>query len=415
MLNPLINIGLSGKLFCALLLTISLLNACTTKNTGTGGVIKSIPVEKPATSPVDGTSDQSEEELTETATETPEESLLTESDLGNDVSAAPIRTRTEEVTQTESEFYDNAQSTYQLPPAKARRAQPEASNELKKAYRDVLKEMEKALETNKNFSEALRMFEELEAQYPGFSGPRTNIGMIYIHQQQFEKAAEAFKKALEINDENEFAYSNLALTYRELGKFTEAKESYQKAIELNPNDPLPHYNLGILAELYLRDLPLAVQSFEHYKLANRKKDPEVDNWLIDLNNRIKQQAAAQAALLQATQPTLTLDPETGLPIEQVNGDTNTGSGEQTSTESVESSEAPALETAIEAAVSEEASVENALPETASNPSEQTNPDAGIMETAPAESVTSEVESVLPESSTLIEAIPVEAIPEEVEP
>src|SRR5690606_10607984 len=106
----------------------------------------------------------------------------------------------------------------------------------------------------------------------------------YMHQEKFADAEKAFLKALEINNENEHAWFNLGLCYRELGKFQEAKESYQKAIALNPRYAEAHYNLGVLAELYLQDLELAVQSFEHYRLASRQKDEEVDTWLIDLHN-----------------------------------------------------------------------------------------------------------------------------------
>lgn len=334
MLNPLTKFRQTASLFCALLLALSLLNACATKTASTGGVIKSIPKAVETTSE---SIDEQEDKDAEGAEQT-DESLLTEDELDDDVSSAPIRTRTQEVL-TQDELYDSSQSTYLLPPATKRRAQPEASGELKRAYRDALKEMEKALDSNKNFSTPISMFEELEKQYPEFSGPRTNIGMIYLHQKDFEKAAEAFKKALEINDENEHALSNLALTYRELGKFPEAKESYQKAIALNPNDPLPHYNLGILAELYLQDFPLAIQSYEHYKLANRKKDPEVDNWLIDLNNRVRQQQAAEQAKLAAEQQAANPVP---VDTQQANGD----SSETETTPSIDSestSETPTAE------------------------------------------------------------------------
>jgi len=366
MLNPLTKLQLTMKLLATMLLALVLLNACATKTPEIKGAIKAMKVVKPA----EATSEETVTNETETS-ESSEEALLSDSELGDDVSSAPIRERKLEMQPQESDSYDNTQSSYQLPPAKARRKQPEADSEFKNAYKDALREMDKALGSNKNFSEAQRMFEELEKQNPTFSGPRTNIGMIYLHQQEYAKAAESFTKALEINNENEYALSNLALTYRELGKFLEAKESYQKAIELNPNDPLPHYNLGILAELYLRDLPLAIQSFEHYKIANRKKDPEVDNWLIDLNNRLKQQQQAAAQAQQAAQQSL--DPATGLPMTQpANGEATTGEvpSEQAINEKT---------TGVSETVAQESAIDENLPAETANPPDATEPENNTLE------------------------------------
>jgi tetratricopeptide (TPR) repeat protein len=181
------------------------------------------------------------------------------------------------------------------------------AREIRGEYKDALKTLEKGIES-KDFAPALIAFEAIEKKQPNLSGPRTNIGIIYMHQEKFE----AFSKALEINNENEFAHNNLGLCYRELGKFKESKASYEKAIALNPRYPDPHYNLGVLAELYLNDLELAVLSFERYKLAHRKKDQQVDIWLTDLRNRLAAErkakadaeAAAQAQADQAAQSQL---------------------------------------------------------------------------------------------------------------
>lgn len=215
--------------------------------------------------------------------------------------------KAEQKTKTENtkvqENYESSSSEYILPKAKKKvRPQPEVSKELKDAYKDALKSMEKGLK-NKEFEQALEQFKAIEAQNPQFSGPSTNIGMIYMHQEKFADAELAFKKAIEINNENEYAYNNLGLAYRELGKFPEAKQSYQSAIELNPKYAEAYYNLGILAELYLQDLELAIQSFEYYKLANKKKDEQVDTWLIDLRNRLQTQVAAQSKAPAAQEQT----------------------------------------------------------------------------------------------------------------
>jgi tetratricopeptide (TPR) repeat protein len=205
----------------------------------------------------------------------------------------------DEPTQQDSEdaFLDASETTYTLPKAKQRlREQPSVDKDFKNSYKEALKALQKGIE-NKQFDDALQQFKSLENQNTELSGPSTNIGIIYLHQEKYEEAEKAFLKALEINNENEFAYNNLGLTYRELGKFPEAKMNYQAAIELDPKYAEAHYNLGVLAELYLQDLELAIQSFERYKLAHREKDQQVDTWLVDLKNRLnaERQREAKAA------------------------------------------------------------------------------------------------------------------------
>ncbi len=187
------------------------------------------------------------------------------------------------------EVYIPEKSNYQLPkPIKRTHPKVEVGRDTQSEYRDALKALEKGIQT-KNFTDALARFESMTGKYPQLSGPQTNIGMIYMHQKKFEDAEAAFQKALQINPENEFALNNLGLCYRELGKFPEAKQSYLKATALEPGYAEAHYNLGVLADLYLRDVELAIESFEYYRLSNRRKDEEVDSWLIDLRNRLAAQ------------------------------------------------------------------------------------------------------------------------------
>ncbi|MDO8602282.1 MAG: tetratricopeptide repeat protein, partial [Candidatus Omnitrophota bacterium] len=76
-----------------------------------------------------------------------------------------------------------------------------------------------------------------------------------IHKQKYSsmeaykelQEEQSFKKAIEINPDNEAAYDGLGKLYRNRGKFTEAEESFKKAIEFNPD----HASLcGDLAAIY---------------------------------------------------------------------------------------------------------------------------------------------------------------------
>lgn len=60
-----------------------------------------------------------------------------------------------------------------------------------------------------------------------------NLGDYYGRQGNFEKAAEEFKKAIELKPNYADAYHNLGNTYRQMGKPEEALENYEKALEFN--------------------------------------------------------------------------------------------------------------------------------------------------------------------------------------
>jgi len=190
-------------------------------------------------------------------------------------------------------------SQLQLPAAKARtHVSPEVSNSVRSDYKSALKSLNSGIKDN-DFDDAIEKLERLETENPELSGPSTNLGIIHMHLKEYEEAEKAFKRALVINNENEYAYNNLGLAYRELGRFTEARDNYLEAAALNPQYAEAHYNLGVLSELYLNDLELALRSFQYYTLASKSPDDKVNTWMVDLDNRIKQNNKIKEAEAEA--------------------------------------------------------------------------------------------------------------------
>jgi tetratricopeptide (TPR) repeat protein len=73
------------------------------------------------------------------------------------------------------------------------------------------------------------------------------LGESYFMAGKAEKAIDAFKKLLEVENSAR-SYAFLGLSYRNLGRFDDAKEYFEKGAKLDPQNSLCLFNLGFIAE-----------------------------------------------------------------------------------------------------------------------------------------------------------------------
>ena len=83
------------------------------------------------------------------------------------------------------------------------------------------------------------------------------------------------------------------MAYRQQGQFDKAREAYEKAIALVPDHATAMLNLGILNDLYLGDPARALELYERYLLLTPAGDATVSKWVVDLKNRKPQTLAAK--------------------------------------------------------------------------------------------------------------------------
>jgi tetratricopeptide (TPR) repeat protein len=177
-----------------------------------------------------------------------------------------------------------------------------------------------------NNDEAIAKFNDVVAKVPTCGDCFYNLGVAYTNKKQYDDAATAFNKAIEIKPTAE-AYTGLANVYNaqkkfdqasqasskaaELSggaagggsaetsynqgvilfnsqKFAEAKTAFQAAVKADPNMALAHYQLG-MTSLNLGQIPEAVDALQTYlKLdPNGPKAAEVKAALPALQQMIK--------------------------------------------------------------------------------------------------------------------------------
>ncbi len=136
-----------------------------------------------------------------------------------------------------------------------------------------------------DFVDAELRFKEFLLQYPGYPGVYVNLAISHANNENYEAARSALDAALALNPNHPAALNQSGMLLRKNGNFLEAEAAYLKAVTVNPDYALAHYNLGVLNELYLQRLDVALQHFEAYQTLVGE-DKQVEKWIADLRRRV---------------------------------------------------------------------------------------------------------------------------------
>ncbi len=115
------------------------------------------------------------------------------------------------------------------------------------------------------------------------SGSRQLVaaGTTALREKRFAEAAEAFRKALEIEPKDGTLWTNYGVALAGLGDREGAEKSYRKAIEVEPANARAHYNLGTL----LAARGSWKEAIDHLEAAVRL-DPESRDALFNLGQAL---------------------------------------------------------------------------------------------------------------------------------
>jgi tetratricopeptide (TPR) repeat protein len=90
----------------------------------------------------------------------------------------------------------------------------------------------------------------------------TILGNVYTDLDEFEKAIEQHKAALQINPNNHQAWVNMGVAYRLVGDYDAAETAYLKALDLAPDYPELYASLGALS-VVKGEPEQAIEHLEH--------------------------------------------------------------------------------------------------------------------------------------------------------
>ena len=160
----------------------------------------------------------------------------------------------------------------------------------------MLEDVHVAADTRSDYDNAVHMLEQKQYEQgialllkvsqsaPDVSAPYVDLGIAYSRSGELDKAEASLKRALEINARQPVAYNELGMVYRKKGQFASARASYEQALAVYPRFHFARLNLAILCEIYLADLPCALENYVAYQQAV-PDDKQAAMWVADLRAR----------------------------------------------------------------------------------------------------------------------------------
>jgi len=129
-------------------------------------------------------------------------------------------------------------------------------------------------------------------QNPASAAVWIELGNAYFDTDQFEKAIQAYRKALEVQPRNADVWTDMGVMYRKTGRPDEAIKSFDQAIAIDPKHEISRLNKGIVLFHDLKDTEGAVRAWEGLLEVNPMAVAPGGASVDQMVQQLKKQAAA---------------------------------------------------------------------------------------------------------------------------
>lgn len=135
-----------------------------------------------------------------------------------------------------------------------------------------------------NGAAAETQFATLAQQYPQFSTPLVDLGILYRKGGNLDAATQALQQAVARAPHSALAWTELGVTQRLDGKFKDAEQSYDQAIAADATYAPAYRDRGVLRDLYLDQPAAALSDFQQYRQLAAGDKPAA-MWVAELQHR----------------------------------------------------------------------------------------------------------------------------------
>ena len=102
-----------------------------------------------------------------------------------------------------------------------------------------------ALKYLQKYDQAIKHCQKALALEPNYASALSNLGNIYLTQENYPKAIEQYQKAIKIQPNYPDFNYNLGTAHARLGEYKKALPFLNKAIEIDPNHQEAHAQLPV--------------------------------------------------------------------------------------------------------------------------------------------------------------------------
>lgn len=105
--------------------------------------------------------------------------------------------------------------------------------------------------------------------------------------EEREAQERSLLKVVELNPGRAEPYNQMGIFYRNVGRFEDARRMYEKALGIDASYQSAQLNLGILYDLYLGNIAMALEHYNKYHELLSSEDKQLNLWIGDLEKRRK--------------------------------------------------------------------------------------------------------------------------------